>query len=136
LLQAVQIIGGALRVRRGGEDGALVVLQDFQPGGDVAGVILARFGCDAEVDAQEGRSELGDQLLGGVAFIAPAFAAEFAGQARGVPGPVRKLDRRKEFMLVMDRVKIGAAWSAWRRVRWSSTSSGIRGFGGKALLKG
>ena len=84
----MQIIGGALRIGGGGEDRALVVLQDCEPVGDIAGVIRARLGRDAEIGAEKGGTKLGDQFLGGIAFIAPALAAEFAGEARGVPGPV------------------------------------------------
>jgi hypothetical protein len=40
-LQAVQKIHGPLRVRGGAEYRALVVLQNFQPIGDIGGVILA-----------------------------------------------------------------------------------------------
>jgi hypothetical protein len=58
LLQAMQIIGGALRMGGGGEHGALVVLQDFQPIRDVARMIIARLGRDAEVDAKEGGAEV------------------------------------------------------------------------------
>jgi hypothetical protein len=78
LLQAVQIFGGALRMGGGGEDRALIVLQHVKPRRDVAGVIGARFGRDREVGAEECRAKLGDQLLGGIAFIAPALAGEFA----------------------------------------------------------
>jgi hypothetical protein len=38
-LQVMQEIRGALRVCGGGEDRALVVLQDFQPAVDIGGMI-------------------------------------------------------------------------------------------------
>src|SRR5574338_396375 len=38
----VQEIGGALGVGGGGEDGALILVQDLQPVGQIGGVILAR----------------------------------------------------------------------------------------------
>jgi hypothetical protein len=59
-LQAVQIIGGALRMGGGGKDKPLVVLQCFQPVPDIGGVILANFGGDFQIGAEEGRSQLGN----------------------------------------------------------------------------
>jgi hypothetical protein len=50
-LQAVQIIGGLLRVAGGGEDRPLVVLQDFQPGRDIGGVVVAGFRRNAKISA-------------------------------------------------------------------------------------
>jgi hypothetical protein len=50
-LQLVQIIGGLLRVAGGGEGCALVVLQDFQPLGDIGGVVVAGFRRDARIGA-------------------------------------------------------------------------------------
>ena len=43
-LQGMQIIGGALRMRGGGEDQTLVVLQGLQPRRDIGGVIFANLG--------------------------------------------------------------------------------------------
>jgi hypothetical protein len=53
-LQSVQIIGGALRMRGRGEDRALVVLEDFEPVADVAGVILARLRRDGQIGTKKG----------------------------------------------------------------------------------
>jgi hypothetical protein len=58
-LQAVQIIGGALRVRGRGEDEALIVAQCLEPVADIGRVIVAHFGGDFEVGAEEGGAELG-----------------------------------------------------------------------------
>jgi hypothetical protein len=76
LSQAVQIIGGALRMRGRGEDRALIFFEDLEPVGDIARVIFARFGRDPEIDAKESGAKLANEFLGGVAFIAPALAAE------------------------------------------------------------
>jgi hypothetical protein len=50
-LQAVQIIGGLLRMAGGGEDRPLVVFEDFQPGRDIGGVVVAGFRRDAKIGA-------------------------------------------------------------------------------------
>ena len=50
----VEVIGGALGVRGRGEDGAGILLQDFQPVGDIGGVFLARFLVQVEVGANKG----------------------------------------------------------------------------------
>ena len=47
----MQVIGGALRMRGGGEDGASVVLQNFKPICDVGGVVLARLLVQFEIGA-------------------------------------------------------------------------------------
>ena len=53
LLQAMQIIGGALRVRGGGEDGAVIVLQHVEPGCVIGRVIVARLGRYAEIGREK-----------------------------------------------------------------------------------
>jgi len=67
----VEIIHGLLSMCGCCEDGPLVVLQDGQPISDVCRVILADFGRDAKIGAKESAGKLGNQLLLGVAFIAP-----------------------------------------------------------------
>src|SRR6266705_5407928 len=54
----VDEIRGALRVRGGGENRAVVVLQNFQPIRDVGGVIFAGFERQFEVGAQERGAKL------------------------------------------------------------------------------
>jgi hypothetical protein len=44
--------------RGSGEKGLLVVLQNLQPVRDIPSVILTRLGRDAEIAAQEGRSQI------------------------------------------------------------------------------
>ena len=63
-------IGGALGMRGGGEDGAVVVLAQSQLGCEAGRVIFARLGHRQ----RERRSILGNQFLGGIACIAPALA--------------------------------------------------------------
>lgn len=58
--KAPEIVGGALRVRGGGEDGALVLLQDGQPVTDIGSMIGPVFEPKAEVRAQERRAKLRD----------------------------------------------------------------------------
>lgn len=84
----MQEIGGALRVRGGGEDRPLVVFERFEPGADVSGVILAMPGREVEIGAQERRTKLGDQFFHGVARVTEALAPEIPLKARRVPRPV------------------------------------------------
>jgi hypothetical protein len=94
-LQAVQIIGGALRMRGRGEDQALVVAQGFQPMADIGGVILANFRRDPEIGAKESGTELGDQFLLRIAFIAKPHAPEIPCEALLMFRPVRDLMRQR-----------------------------------------
>ena len=50
----IEVIGGALCMGGRGEDGAGIVLEDFQPVGDIGGVFLARFLVQVEVGADKG----------------------------------------------------------------------------------
>lgn len=78
----VAIVGhqaAALRMGGGGEDEALVILQNL--GGDIGGVILADFRSDTEIGAKKGRPYLGHQFLFRVTVIAPALAAEVTLQS-------------------------------------------------------
>jgi hypothetical protein len=59
-LQAVQEIGGALRMRGSRKNRALVAFQHFEPVIDIGGVVVAKLGRQFEVGAQEGRAKLGD----------------------------------------------------------------------------
>ncbi len=56
--RAMQKIGGALRVRRGGEDRALVVLQRLDPRRDIGGMVLAKLRRQVEVGGQERGTKL------------------------------------------------------------------------------
>ena len=89
----MQVVRRALRVGGGLEDEARIVLQNFQPVGDVGGVLLARLACQFQIRAQERGSQLGDEFFLRVAFIAPLLAAEVARKARRVLRPVRHLMR-------------------------------------------
>ena len=92
LLQAVQEIGGALRMRGCSEDRALVALEDFEPVRQIGGVVFPRFGRDAEISAKERAAKLCDQLLERVGLIAEPLP-EFARHAASVAGPVDQLVR-------------------------------------------
>lgn len=59
-LALVQILGGALRVGSGGEDGALVVAEHAEPGVDIGGVIVTHVRREGEIGREEGAAELGD----------------------------------------------------------------------------
>lgn len=82
LLQAIEVIGRALRVRRRAEDRALVVLKHFQPPLDVGCVIFRRLERKLEVCGDESAFQLGDELLKGIAFIAPLLASKVAIKPR------------------------------------------------------
>lgn len=58
--QPVQVVGSALRMGSGGEDGALVVLQDGKPVADIGGVIGTILKRQPEIGAKERRAQFGD----------------------------------------------------------------------------
>ena len=80
-LQGVQVLGRLRCVAGGGEDGSLVVLQDFEPMLDVGGVVLANLRRDGKVRTEKRTGKLGDEFLHRVAFVSPAFAAKLAVKA-------------------------------------------------------
>ena len=92
LLQPLQVVGGALRMRRGREDRALVLLQDLQPVAKIGGVVVADLWRDAEVSTEKGGAQLGDKLFEGVGVI-PKALAEFPRLAAFVAGPADQLVR-------------------------------------------
>lgn len=71
-----EIVSGALRVRSSREDGALVLLKDGQPVADIGGMISPVFEPQAEVRTEEGCTQLGDQLLAGIAVVSKLLAPE------------------------------------------------------------
>lgn len=98
-LQAVQEVGGALRMGRGPEDGPLVVLQDREPVGDVGCVILTGRQRQFEIGAQEGCAQLGHQFFFGIAFVAPCLAPN------GPNPDIRPLrDLRNPYISTLDAV--------------------------------
>ena len=74
----VDEVRGALRVACGGENGMLVILEDFEPPCDVGGVILVKL--KGKVGAQEGRSQLGHQFLDSIGLRAESLATVFAAE--------------------------------------------------------
>jgi hypothetical protein len=83
-----QPVGGFRRFRGGGEDSFLVVLEDFEPVGDVLRMVSAGLRGDAKVPAQERSTEFGDQFFCGVALRAEA-AGKIAVEAFLPTRPVR-----------------------------------------------
>ena len=78
LLQAAQVIGGALRVGCGGEYRPLVFLQHRQPVPEIGGVVFPHFRRDAQFRAQESGSQFRNEFLAGIAVIAETLGAEIA----------------------------------------------------------
>src|SRR5260370_10666240 len=85
----VDKISGFLRVRGGGENRPAVVLQDFQPVGDIGGVVFAGLQRQFKVGTQEGCAQFGDQFFLGIGVAAEAVAAEVTVQAGFAACPVR-----------------------------------------------
>src|SRR5579862_9268372 len=81
-LPLIQIIGSALRVSGGREDGALIFAQHVEPVPDVIGVIRADLRRDAGFGAQECGTQFCDEFFARVALIAKALLAEIAIEAR------------------------------------------------------
>ena len=75
-LEPVQEINGPLGMGGGLKDGALVLLQNLEPVVQVGGVVVAGFGGDAEVAAEERGPDLGDQFFAGVTLVAELLASE------------------------------------------------------------
>ena len=52
-LRLVQVVQGLLRVGRSLDDAALVVFEDFEPVGDIAGMVITYFRRQLQIGAQE-----------------------------------------------------------------------------------
>lgn len=65
----------------GAEDGALVILKDGQPFGDVRGVVGHDLGRDAKIGAGESAGQFRNQLLACIAFVVPMLAAKIPVKA-------------------------------------------------------
>jgi hypothetical protein len=61
-------------VGREGEDRPLVGFQHFEPGSKIGGMLLAGLGRKPKIGRQVGGGDLRDELLLGVALIAPFLA--------------------------------------------------------------
>jgi hypothetical protein len=103
--EAPEIVSGTLRVSRGREDGALVVLQDGQPVADIGGVVSPIFELEPKVSAQEGGAQLGHEFFAGIAVVTEALAPEIAVEAGRMAGPVGRLmgERRVVGLRVAER---------------------------------
>ncbi len=113
-LQSGQEGGGFGRLGCGGEDRLLVGLQHGKPGREILRVIRSWLGGDAQIGAEEGGSEFGDQLLhriGLVTHLAVAFcrcmniparyANGFLGDI-GVPPDPAPMDYNAWFEVFLD----------------------------------
>ena len=87
-LELLQEVSGALRMGGGREDGAFVVLEDFEPVAEIGRVVLADVGRDAEIGAEEGGTEFRNKFLAGIAFVAEALAAKVTGEPCFMTSPV------------------------------------------------
>lgn len=96
----MQVTGGALRVRRCGEDGALVFVQGLEPGGDIGGVVRTVFERKPEIGAQERSAQLGDQLFLRVTGIAKALLVEGTIKAAGMVRAVDALMRERRVVVM------------------------------------
>ena len=75
-LQALQIIGSALRMRGSLKDGVLVFGQDFEPVADVVGMVFPDVRGDAKVGTKKGGAQFRDEFLAGIARVAETLTAE------------------------------------------------------------
>ena len=79
----------ALRMGSGLEYDPPAVRQNFQPVGDVGGVLLMRLRRQFQRVYGNAAPQLGDEFILRVAFIAPLLAVEIPRKARRVLRPVR-----------------------------------------------
>ena len=87
-MELLQVVGGALRMSGGREDGAFVVLEGLEPVAEIGRVILADVGSNAKIDAEEGGTEFRNKFLAGIAFVAEALAAKVTGEPCFMTSPV------------------------------------------------
>ena len=100
----VGVVGRYLGLGGGGEDCPLVVAQDLQPALHIGGVIRPGLRGEGQVGAEEGRAQLGNQLLGCICLLAES-AFQIPCASAGVPGPMRHF--MGERGVVADRVGEG-----------------------------
>ena len=86
--RAVDVFRCTLRMCRGGEDCAVVLSENVQPGCYVGRMILARFQGEFKVRTQERRSKLSDQFLDGITFAAEPMPTEVTIEPARASGPV------------------------------------------------
>ena len=88
-LQALEVGHGLAGLGGGGEDGAVVFLQQLQPMRQILRMIGPHVLGDGELGAQEGAGNFGDQLFRDILLIAKALA-EIAVEAVLGAAPVRR----------------------------------------------
>jgi len=98
LLEGQHVVVNLLGVSSGAEHFQRLVLQSLDPGTDIGGV-LARIVADAQLVAQDHRSDLGAQLFLGVT-LAPERVRQVAVKPRGVARPVAQLMQGRRVVIV------------------------------------
>jgi hypothetical protein len=91
---ASQKIRCLLRVAGCGEYRPLVVLQSFQPSGDIGRVVVPDLRDKLKVGAQESRAKLGNKLLHRIALIAKPLSLKIPVKAARVLRPVGAFMRK------------------------------------------
>ena len=86
--RAVDVFRCTLGMGRGGEDCAVVLSENVQPGCYVGCMILARFQGEFKVRTQERCSKLSDQFLDGITFAAETMSTEVTIEPVRAAGPV------------------------------------------------
>jgi hypothetical protein len=110
-LQSREKRGGFGCLGCGGEDRVLVGLQHGPPGREILGVIGAGIVCDAEIGAEEGGSEFGNQLLDRIGLVAEALAELPMAAALGA-GPVAKLMTQRGKVGFRRRARLGTSFAS------------------------
>lgn len=82
-----------------GEDGFLIISQDFEPTGDIGSVVDFRVGGELKLGADKGGRELGDEFFPGVSFGAES-SGEIAVESLRSAAPVGKFVREDGIILV------------------------------------
>jgi hypothetical protein len=77
----VEVIGGALGMCGSRENGAIIVLEDFEPIRNIGGVVFARLLMQFKIGAQKSGAKLGNKFFAAVTFIAIVFAAKITIKA-------------------------------------------------------
>ena len=88
--ELVNEISGPLCVRCGGENRAAVVLQNFQPVGNVGGMIFAGLQRNLQVGTEKSCTQLSDQFFLRIGVAAETMAAKVAVKTFRPAHPVRQ----------------------------------------------
>ena len=88
-LERVEVVDGGLCFGGDGEECFGVGVEDPEPVGEVAGVVVSGAVGDAEARAGDGGAEFGDEFFGGVGVVSES-SGEVAAESAVVAGPVGK----------------------------------------------